>query len=353
MGTDSPIYEVGQTLKLALSDYGDLASAQLEIIVRETRKPYTQSCGLVVEVVNGGESNIDQGTIVFLKLYDRRHSKFLREDFHAPIWTNIVEKEFVEFVKNEGAAAWLKGIIDAGKGEPPWLKDVVEESESIGDGDSDTSSEESWSYAQTEAYLTHQSAIQHSTEVSVYKSLEEHQGEEIPKFLASVSLNSQDASGGFFKQDDTTPHEVMSYDMRTMFEIRGIIIEFIDGFNLSTLGEGKFAPESKWQQIVNDAADAVHILDGKNILNKDVRPDNFLVIPRQMGCNSYKPKMIDFGLCRYRQDSESDADWGYAKWIQDEEGAVWYNMRNRLRKSGFHLNIAHSKKYIDFAESEI
>ncbi|KAI0594418.1 hypothetical protein F4775DRAFT_574140 [Biscogniauxia sp. FL1348] len=338
MCTSNSIYHIGQILNLTiLNDQNDLTHSQLEVAVREIRQPFTLSCGLVVEIVKNTESYLDQGSIVFLKLYDRRLSDALRKDHDAAAWTSTIESDFTNFVKNENAAAWLKGIIH-------------EES----DRDGETDYERGWSRAQTESYLTYQCAMLHNMEVVVYKRLKEHQGEKIPKLLAPVSLNSQDPTGGFHKREGLFPNNATSHDMwNTMFEIRGIMVEFIDGFDLSTLGEGKFAPRDKWQQIVSDAADVVHIMDDKNILNKDVRPENFLVIPRRVNSSHYQPKMIDFGLCRLRQDSESEADWGYAKWIQDEEGAVWHNMRNKLRRVGFELDIVHSEKYIEYAKGEI
>ena len=92
-----------------------------------------------------------------------------------------------------------------------------------------------------------------------YESLRDLQERMIPKFLASVRLPSRDTD---------IPQQFLKY-----FNIRGILIEYIEGFSLSEL-ETK-SPQSQWQVICDNALHIVNLIDDHEILNNDVRPENF------------------------------------------------------------------------------
>jgi hypothetical protein len=62
--------------------------------------------------------------------------------------------------------------------------------------------------------------------------------------------------------------------------------------------------------------------------------------------------MIDLAECRFREDGESDFSWGRAKHRQDEEGAVGFVMKNRLKEVGFELEYKPSGRFLRWAESE-
>lgn len=107
------------------------------------------------------------------------------------------------------------------------------------------------------------------------------------------------------------------------------------------------APKSEWQGIVDQAAAIVQVIGDHGILNRDGRPDNFIVQRDRSGC--YGVFMIDFGLARLRGRNESDLDWAKAKLNKDEEGAVGLVMKNRLAREGFELRFEKSDRYMEWA----
>ncbi|KAI3337162.1 hypothetical protein HD806DRAFT_518100 [Xylariaceae sp. AK1471] len=57
---------------------------------------------------------------------------------------------------------------------------------------------------------------------------------------------------------------------------------------------------------IDQAVQITRVLGGSNILNADVRPDNFLVAPTDN--EGYHVLMIDFGQCRLCREHESNAN---------------------------------------------
>lgn len=183
-------------------------------------------------------------------------------------------------------------------------------------------------------------------EVATYSALTKHQGEFIPRLLAEITL------------DISPPDLAFSAQQQEPSQVKGILLEYLPGFSLSSIAQN--APQASWQSIVDQAIKIVHILGDHNILNTDVRPDNFVVVPKRRRAQAmdeensaeYQVFMIDFGQCRLRREDESDAEWGRAKWIQDEEGAVGAVMRMMLRKIGFELDYRPSWRYLEWAPGE-
>ena len=104
----------------------------------------------------------------------------------------------------------------------------------------------------------------------------------IPKFLASIHLPSRDTD---------IPEQFRKY-----FDIRGILIKYIEGFSLSEL-ETK-APKSQWQVICDDDIQIINLIGDYEVLNDDVRPENFLVRTNPEG--KYQVFQIDFSDTYYR-----------------------------------------------------
>ena len=104
----------------------------------------------------------------------------------------------------------------------------------------------------------------------------------IPKFLVCVFLSSRDTN---------IPQQFLKY-----FDIRGILIEYIEGFNLSEL-ETK-APKSQWQVICDDAICIINLIGDHEMMNNDVRPENFLVRSNPEG--KYQVFQIEFCDVYYR-----------------------------------------------------
>jgi serine/threonine protein kinase len=97
-----------------------------------------------------------------------------------------------------------------------------------------------------------------------------------------------------------------------------VLLEYCGDFSLDRLTD--HVPSEYWQTICDDAVSIVNSISHHDILNKDVKPENFVV--RRISSSSdakYEPVMIDFTFCRFRQD---------------EEGAVGSVMQKILRKRG-------------------
>ncbi|KAK7413653.1 hypothetical protein QQX98_007435 [Neonectria punicea] len=178
--------------------------------------------------------------------------------------------------------------------------------------------EDDWDTAENEAYLADELQKCFNSEIATYSRLQEHQGKIIPRFLAAITLGAP------------SPDAALNTQQQELYQLNGVLL-------------------SSWQDIVDQAIRIVHVLGDNNILNADVRPDSFVVVPEDQ---AYRVFMIDFGQCRLRRDDESDAEWGRAKWIQDEEGAVGAVMRSRLKKVGFELRFEPSWRYLAWAPGE-
>ena len=134
--------------------------------------------------------------------------------------------------------------------------------------------------------------------------------------------------------------------------MNGILLEYIPGFSLSDLISN--VPPEACQGIINQGIRIVHTLSDRGVLNKDVRPTNFIV--SRSGDNDqameFRIAMIDFSQSRLRRDDESDSEWGRTKWQQDEEGAAGLVMLRRLKKAGVDISYVPSYRYLEFAERE-
>lgn len=95
---------------------------------------------------------------------------------------------------------------------------------------------------------------------------------------------------------------------------------------------------------MDQAIKTVHVIDSKDILNDDVRLENFMVVPKPD--KTYQVFMIDLGQCRTRRADEKDSRWKRAKGMVDEEGAVGTVMQNILKRHNFELYFERSRKYI-------
>jgi hypothetical protein len=119
-----------------------------------------------------------------------------------------------------------------------------------------------------------------------------------------------------------------SNPIQYFFKVPGILLEYIDGFMLSNIGEN--APRVSWQRICDEAIRVVNIVCDHNVLNKDVRLENMMVRQKKGSKKGYEVFMIDFALSRLRGGDETNDEWRRAKWSQDEEGAIGYVMQSRL-----------------------
>ncbi|KAH6974455.1 hypothetical protein BKA56DRAFT_645561 [Ilyonectria sp. MPI-CAGE-AT-0026] len=303
-----------------ISTLGD--RSDLRVQVKRQNRPWTLSCGMVVENLEDvSDPNDDRGLRqgqglgngheAFLKLFDSRYAQQLRNDNGIEEWSNLIEQEFLDGVRFGKMDDFLRKL----RSDKQFQQDT----------------EDDWDAAENEAFLWDELLKCFKAEVATYSVLTKYQGELIPP----CSVQQQELS-----------------------HVKGILLEYLPGFSLSSIAQ--HAPQASWQSIVDQAIKIVHVLGDHKILNTDVRPDNFVVVPKRRRVEvideensaEYLVFMIDFGQCRLRREDESDVEWGRAKWIEDEEGAVCAVMKMMLRKIGFELDYRPSWRYLEWAPGE-
>lgn len=221
-----------------------------------------------------------------LKLYDWRYTTQLRRDHEVDQWTPFHEKKYKAFVKEGGAADFTSALEH---------NDVIDDLQ--------------WDTAHHETFLFNYCCDLHSCEVEAYSRLKDLQGRNIPRFVADVRFNAFPVQNAFF-------------------EVRGILLEFITGYSLADLA--KYAHQSSWQRICDEAIYTVNLIGEHGILNEDVKPRNILIRTRDKD-SEHEVVMIDFAQCRFREIDQSEEDWKHDKWQQDEEGAIGFVMAHQLK----------------------
>ncbi|KAF6809074.1 hypothetical protein CSOJ01_07143 [Colletotrichum sojae] len=297
-------YKIGQVLTLRRNSeqrMGD--SPNLKVRITQLYQPWTLSCGMVVEILDGsaqGAACAEPMTAptAFSKLYDWRFAHQLRDDQGVGPWDQNSGAGCTEFVSSGGIESFLRRL----------------------------SADESFSLQ-----------MYHS-ETAAYAKLGDFQGRLAPQFLGAVVLQAAAPQG---VHDRHQEH----------FQIRGVLLQYIQGLGLSKLDP--HAPPSSWPDVVDQAVQIVRVLGDNGILNADVRPENFIVSLRSDDEKEYyQVLMIDFGQSRVRGEHEPLSECGRAKWRQDEEGAVGLVMQHRLRKLGVEICYKPSLRYLEFAERE-
>ncbi|KAF7936232.1 uncharacterized protein EAE98_002451 [Botrytis deweyae] len=274
-------------------------------------EPPTLSCVMEVELLNQSGNKR-----AVLKVFDRRFASQLRSDYKVGPSTVAKETAFFECVKSGDASKFVDRLRNDEDFEEP---------------------EEGWDMGQNEAYLYDLCLDMYEAETTVYRKLEHLQGKEIPQLLAQVKLQATTAA-------DEAPDNAIDF-----FQIKGILIELIDGYTLSDLPTK--APRESWGEICHEAVRVVRLLDDHSILNEDVRPSN-IMITRQPTQDKYRVVMLDFAQCTFREPEETDKQWGRKKWNQDEEGAIGLVMRHRLKKLDYDFPFEHSNHFLEWAETE-
>ncbi len=314
MASCSPFedYQVGQVLTLSIiPQHGELRSAStFRARIRQLQNPRTLSCCMIVDLLDEGCPD----NPVFLKLYDRRFSEQLRRDHGIDSWTTDAEKEYLNAVRTGAARQFLHDL------------------QTIPNFEEDT--EETWDDGQIETFLADQVSKLFDAETLVYDTLRDIQGKLVPRLVAPVHLALSLPNAGIGRTDAAE-----------LLHIKGILLQYIDSFSLSKVQD--HAPKSEWQGIVDQAVAIVQVIGDHGILNRDVRPDNFIVQRDKSDC--YWVFMIDCGLARLRCWNEPDRNWAKAKLNKDEEGAVGLVMKKRLAREGFELRFENSDRYMEWA----
>jgi len=355
------------------------AGGRIRVRVRHVKTPRTLSCPLVVDILDQGRGSTGTRR-AFLKLYDRRFSESLRQEYCIDEWSEDNEQKYIAAVKSGRIQEFLRHYRSIK--EEDWNDDMVDD----------------WDEADAEAFLFHKTERLFRDETAAYAQLHDLQGIHCPRLLAKVSLNL-DSALEVEEADERTQGSATKIDA-DLFKVKGVLLQYIDGFSLDDLVER--APRCMWQGLVDEAIRIIHGLGQRNVVNDDVRPENFLITTsaqyidqqdepivlyddavrnliksakwsRQHGgskrfmrssaprCRKrkkayqrpyYQVFMIDFGMAWIRPKDWSDVEWAMRKDFVDEAGCVGVVMKRRLRMTGFNLRYDRkaNKPYADLAK---
>ncbi|KAK4160578.1 hypothetical protein QBC43DRAFT_325213 [Cladorrhinum sp. PSN259] len=317
-------YHVGQILDLNILSDNENSTASTSFRVR-VRQIFgnTLSCVMVVDI----QPSTRLPAVAVLKLYDRRFAVGIRENRELVSWTREVEEQYAEFVKTGGFDSFIQKIHQRPE------KERYEPQE-----------DEWWDDDACEAALADELNKLHKTETSIYKVLRNVQGRLIPKVFAHVELDI--AQPGIDRISATA-----GADGLEPFKVKGILMQHIEGFTLREIPHR--CHRSAWQDIADQALAVVRVCDDYNIINYDIRLDNFVVSECKPGVE-YQVYMIDFGMCRVRRKGESDFEWGREKTKIDEDGVVPALVGGILLRDqkGFELGYKPSQRWERYRDGE-
>ncbi|KAL6924175.1 hypothetical protein FSST1_001449 [Fusarium sambucinum] len=310
------LYPIGKilTLDARLDATSNHQQKTIQVKIKQQQLPYTYSNGSIVEEVSDFLDKTD-GNQFFLKMCDRRGAVELRKEYRIDPWTDDIKNAYVNGVQSGAVEAVLKGLHD----EPNFLDDNGSD----------------WDEGEDEAFLDDWQRKLYEAEVETYERLKEYQGKCIPRLLATVKL------------DISPPNMTINAQQRELHKQNGLVLEYLDGFTLEDVMDK--TPASAWQDIADQAVKIGVMLGDYDICNQDVRPENFMVVPKN---DTYQVFMIDFGLCRFRRPDESVAEWGMKKWNSGEDWIGGARLKTLANKVGVELHFELSLRYIEWAEKE-
>jgi hypothetical protein len=312
------IYTEGKSLDLRLESRTDLDVDKGNVIrckIVKFFEPSTLSCVMEVELLGQSESKPKRAV---LKLFDRRFASQLRSDHRIGLLTIAKETALGDFVRSGDHTPFLDHLRNYDDFEMP---------------------KEDWNTGEHETYLQNMCLDMYTTEAAVYQKLENLQGQQIPRLFAQVRLQEMPKSSA---------SETMSGQAMEFLEIKGLLLELIDGCTLSEMP--RKVPREYWGDICHQAIQVVRLLDDYSIRNEDVRPSNIMVM--RSAPNKHRIVMLDFAQCVFRKPEDTDKQWGRLKWSRDEEGAIGMVMQHRLKKLGYDFPFVHSFRFLEWAEGE-
>ncbi|CAE6504587.1 unnamed protein product [Rhizoctonia solani] len=287
-------YALGATFSLEVSPLQE-APFVVEAKVVHVFSPFTMSSAMKVTLTSESTTMMIAGEAV-LKVYDRRFADGIREEYELDRPTYEEEVRYADYLLSDNVPQTVPQIYEQAEQlpddapEPPELSDHM--------------------------VALHSKQL-YKGEKTTYSALFSLQGKYIPSFYGTTRFLDAYPPG--------------------LSTVPGILIEFIPGTNLSRID-----PTSINLDVVcSSAVDIVDRYSDLNVLNRDVRLENFIVKP-----NGTEVVMIDFGHCRLRRENEEDQEWGEIKFCQDEEGAVGCVARNK-----FGWSYVESRRYDMYGDS--
>lgn len=250
------------------------------------------------------------GFTAVLKLYERRFGTTFRREATGP------GREFEPYLHTPSIeAAYCKFIRKGHMG--PFLQEVEQENRTsilpvspwyFLDGSPE-------GIAKYEAVAWHMCHGYYDRETRAYDKLSDLQGKAIPRIYAHVRLVLP--QGGIVP---CPPDLLERPEARRYFEVKGILMQLVDGYELSALVESTTPPSDpeRWQDIIQAAVDRAHEVNCRGVHMSDCSIYN-VVVDKQ----SQQTFIVDLAQCFFLEDmyeeEEEEEEEGDEESSADEE----------------------------------
>ena len=343
---ESTLYAKGSQLSLSVFEHGRdqaVPARQLTVTILELASAPTMSVVIKVSL-RDDDSGLPRPAI--LKMYDRRVSPSLRRNYN-PAYDDDAESAWGEYVRDGKAPALFAflrekhrreeeegQLVDTDSETDPGSSEDDDEGAGVGLGRGGrkkrprTADEMREKKGKREGIMQWKALQLFECETRAYAKLSHLQGRCVPRLLTQVYLTVEKTPRdlGVDDNDDNPTHH------RDYFEVRGVLMEYVDGFNLSDLNQTD-VPEHKWHGIVQQAVDAAQCINDAGVINLDCQPRN-VVVQRE----DLRPFHIDFAQCLFAED---------IGWTEFEETrlrlgnqkAIGNVMVGKLKRAGVHLPV--------------
>ncbi|KAI0631061.1 hypothetical protein C8Q77DRAFT_1219273 [Trametes polyzona] len=314
-----PEYVEGEEVRLSLDSSGETATVVCKIA--KAYRPFTMSPVLLIFIAqpptfSQGGPSIPSTAIV--KLYDRRCFTNVRTEFdEGKPWSLDKEKEYRQYLDDVAAGSAALG--DFGNPAYFWENDVSD--------------------GEFEAYLSYVALKTFDAERASYERLRELQGKMLPTLYGVVEYQAV--------VPDPRDHGASITET-----VPGLLLEYVEGLSLRELvatwrTRDPPLPDTVLAALCDEAVRVVDRVSDFEVLNEDMRVDNFLVREEFLASStstyvhstdastvnaSGGVVLIDLGQCRLRRADESEDEWVQAKWSQDETGAIGFVLLRLMRE---------------------
>ncbi|KAK4201760.1 Serine/threonine-protein kinase [Triangularia verruculosa] len=318
------LYAEGSQLSLAVSESGRdwaVPEQQLTVMILEPASAPTMS---VVMKVSFEDARSGCTRLAILKMFDRRFAPSVRRRIN-PVYDDDAESAWCEYVRDGKAPALFAflheqlRLEDEGITRPPRTEEEMRVKKGKKEG------------------IMQWKALQlFEDETRAYATLSHFQGRYIPRFFAQVYLTVKEPSPDPHNSDDNNPTLRPEY-----FQIPGVLLEYVDGFNLTDLGSTN-VPQHKWHSIIQQAVDAARYINDAGVINTDCQPRN-VVVQRE----TLRPLHIDFAQCLFAEDMGWE-EFGETKIMIDNQGAIGTVMVGKLQRAGVKLPEIRYNRFRDW-----
>ncbi|RYP81140.1 hypothetical protein DL769_002149 [Monosporascus sp. CRB-8-3] len=266
-------YVVGRKMSLKSTD-GDDISVTVTNVYPVTTSP-------VMEVRIRTEKGFQKA---ILKLFDRRFGDLRKLSTYAPEYphTQQIEAAWQDYVRRGSAEVLFDYFRRRDEEEGPGMYELP---------DSDEEEPEWEKPGKREGVICYKNQMYHANEVQAYRELQALQGRCIPRFMASVTLNMPSVP------PDLPP---------TYFEVRGVLLQKVYGFELTDLLSKLPDNPLAWEEIIQNSVDAAKEINRAGVIHMDCSPRNVLVA--RLDEHTFQPFIIDFALSAFKWQFEDTDD---------------------------------------------